>query len=75
MGEFAIICLAAAGVPDHCTKHHSSLPSPIAMSCQRLMFSTAQSPIGPPHTHIRTRDCRRGRYASPPVCKTPSSTQ
>lgn len=45
MGEFAIIC------PDHCTKHHSSLPSPFAMRCQRAMFSTVQSPIGPPHTH------------------------
>jgi hypothetical protein len=69
MGEFAIIC------PDHCTKHHSSLPSPSAMSCQRAMFSTAQSPIGPPHTHIRTRDRRWGRYASPPVCKHRKCTQ
>lgn len=61
MGEFAIIC------PDHCTKHHSSLPSPFAMRCQRAMYSTVQSPIGPPHTHIRIRGRRWGRCASPPV--------
>lgn len=77
MGDLAIICVAA-GVPVHCTKRHSSLPSPSAMSCQRVMFSTVRFPIGSPLTHIRTRDRRWGCQASPPVRKhrgLPNDTQ
>ena len=68
MGEFAIIC------PDHCTKHHSSLPSPFTMRCQRAMFSTVQSPIGPPHTHTNSRPSL-GPLRFTASLKTPPTTQ